>query len=281
MEVRVSKDEVHLVVSRQPLVHSVPRLTLHYGPSEADKMVPAVKAAGRTDLLPCLQVPGVGTRWQSFVTWLKSSPSVPEGDCERALFLYANFLGRVISYRALSLTDEQFNVITTNNTIWPTGRLRASDEAISRIVEKHGTHKVAYARLYIGMGLLPLDPSLSLHDDAETAVCIGSGYLAPNKSIHVMQLDVPLIETLGYRVGDLHRPGTPRWFDFSDVWFDSALERTERYVLYEIPFFSQRLRSLVKIPTLSAAKEFIAPFKRAQLLAKEAYDKSHPKESSS
>lgn len=88
-------------------------------------------------------------------------------DCKDAFRKFSQYLGRVTSYRALSLTPEQFEVIKQKNTIWPTGikisivipcfrsfllgRLSQSEEAVNNIVEKYGVWHVAYARLYIGI----------------------------------------------------------------------------------------------------------------------------------
>lgn len=34
------------------------------------------------------------------------------------------------------------------------------------------------------------------------------------------------------------------WFLHNDIWFDGREERTERYCLFEIPFYSERLLKL-------------------------------------
>lgn len=82
---------------------------------------------------------------------------------------FANKLGRVTSYRALSLTPQGFQTIKDNNSIWPSGQLRTSSSNLAKIVDSYGVRYVAIARLYIGRGMLSYDPSLSLHDDPETA----------------------------------------------------------------------------------------------------------------
>lgn len=38
------------------------------------------------------------------------------------------------------------------------------------MVDKYGIKYICYARLYIGLGLVPYDPSLSLHDDGGMCV---------------------------------------------------------------------------------------------------------------
>lgn len=89
-------------------------------------------------------------------------------DAEAAFRGFANELGRVTSYRALALTQSQFEFIQHNNSIWSSGRLKADVQTVEKVIKEHGYKKVFYARLYIGLGLLKYDPSLSLHDDPET-----------------------------------------------------------------------------------------------------------------
>lgn len=55
-------------------------------------------------------------------------------------------------------------------------------------------YHIAYARLYIGLRLIAYDPTVSLHDDPETAVCIANGYLGQGKQLYLFKLDVPKIE---------------------------------------------------------------------------------------
>jgi hypothetical protein len=81
---------------------------------------------------------------------------------------------------------------------------------VNNIIEKYGVWQVAYARLYIGTflflsncfkglfslsgrGLVEFDPSLSLHDDPETAVTIAGGYMGQGMKVYVMGLDVPKV----------------------------------------------------------------------------------------
>jgi hypothetical protein len=53
------------------------------------------------------------------------------------------------------------------------GRLRSDAKTCRALVDKHGPWMVAHARLYIGRRMIGvIDPSLSLHDDAETSICI-------------------------------------------------------------------------------------------------------------
>jgi hypothetical protein len=45
----------------------------------------------------------------------------------------------------------------------------------------------------VGRHLVEFDPSLSLHDDAETAVTIAGGYLGNGRQVYVMGLNVPKV----------------------------------------------------------------------------------------
>ena len=92
-------------------------------------------------------------------------------------------------------------------------RLRTDSKTIDALVLDKGVKFIAYARLYIGLGLLKYDPSLSLHDDPETAVCIAGGYVTDAKKIHLIGMSVPKIEVLGYTVGDVQdKKCEGRWF---------------------------------------------------------------------
>ena len=48
-------------------------------------------------------------------------------------------------------------------------------------------------------------------------------------------------------------------------WFDADNERTERYTLYEIPFYTQRIQSLRIFTTNDEIEAFLAPFQKKQL----------------
>jgi len=118
-----------------------------------------------------------------------------EPDPAKAAFIaFGNHLGRVRSFRALALYPNQHENIERFNSIFPSGRLTTTAATIDEIVNTKGIFHIAYARLYIGLRLLDHDPSLSLHDDGETAVCIASGYMKlPEKPIYLMEMDVPKV----------------------------------------------------------------------------------------
>eukprot|EP01125_Pyxidicula_operculata_P010162 TRINITY_DN3352_c0_g1_i2.p1 TRINITY_DN3352_c0_g1~~TRINITY_DN3352_c0_g1_i2.p1 ORF type:complete len:293 (+),score=33.51 TRINITY_DN3352_c0_g1_i2:1395-2273(+) len=212
----------------------------------------------------CLNWPGVGTRWKDFGEYLKNalqSGDPPKTSLE-AFKGYANKLGRVTSYRALSLTPEQYETIKNADSIWPSGRLRTTAEELHSIINQNGVKLIAYARLYIGLRLVKFDPSLSLHDDGETAVCIAGGYMdiVNNKKIHLFEVSVPKIEALGYAVADI-QDGEKTWFKHRGIWFNSKWERTERYMLWEIPFLSARLKKLRIFESDQEIMEYLLPFK--------------------
>jgi hypothetical protein len=54
------------------------------------------------------------------------------------------------------------------------------------------------------------------------------------------------------------------WFKHRKVYFNSTWERTERYCLFEIPFFKERLQSLEVLETEADVEKFIAPFRQKQ-----------------
>jgi len=128
---------------------------------------------------------------------------------------------------------------------------------------------VAVARLYIGRGMLQYDPSLSLHDDPETAVCIAGGYvdIKEGKKVHLIGLSVPKIEHLGYKVADI-QDTKHVWFPHRGLWFNSTWERTERYCLWEIPFFKSRFISERIFQSNEEIAEFLKPFKEKMYLLK-------------
>jgi len=129
------------------------------------------------------------------------------------------------------------------------------------------------ARLFIGLQLLKYDPSLSLHDDWQTALCIAGGYFGESKKVYVFELTVPMIETIGWTVSDVHthyedvvneKQVFQRWFTHRGIYFDSDDPRTERYVLFEIPFFKQRCRKITIFENEKSIKEALLPFKQSQ-----------------
>lgn len=87
----------------------------------------------------------------------------------------------------------------------------------------------------------------------------------PLKRIHLMGMDVPKVEVNGFKVCQVQRDGgKERWFSHRGVWFDSWKEETERYTLYEVPFFAKRCKSLQIFSEHAEAKKFIEPFKERQ-----------------
>lgn len=132
---------------------------------------------------------------------------------------FANHLGRVTSYRFVFATDTAANFIfffaehlqslrnslKTLRTTTAFGqvegwipkecmkgrmtehnRLKTDAKTLEDIIVSKGAGLVLYARLYIGLRLLQYDPSLSLHDDGETAVCIAGGYVSSNKKVPLL-----------------------------------------------------------------------------------------------
>jgi len=273
----LTDSEVEWMVSQRPLIHSEKQLAVDYGEQEAKTMIKQFEEAKLKKFLPCLAWPGLATRWKQFLAWLiqideqkRSSFSEKE-----ALKQFGIHLGRVVSYRALAITDEQYGSIVSQNAIVPSGRLKTDAKILRDLVNRVGVKHVCYARLYIGLGLLPFDPSLSLHDDGETAVCIASGYMKlPTKRVHLMKLSVPLVEVLGYTVAEVQDPENAAvWFEHRGIWFDSRLERTERYTLYEIPWYKERLLELKIFNSKQEIVAYLQSFKDAQLAKKESEEK--------
>eukprot|EP01126_Amoeba_proteus_P006071 TRINITY_DN12107_c0_g1_i3.p1 TRINITY_DN12107_c0_g1~~TRINITY_DN12107_c0_g1_i3.p1 ORF type:complete len:300 (-),score=48.73 TRINITY_DN12107_c0_g1_i3:189-1007(-) len=247
------------MLAHRPLVWSFERCKKDYTPQEAHKIINTFDKAKLSSLLCCTNWPGIGTRWQTFFQWVMKQPNRAILTPREAFSGFAQFLGRVTSYRALSLTESQFKTIKSIDSVWPTGRLKAAEGKVNQIVETFGVRHVAHARLYIGLRLVPLDPSLSLHDDPETAVTIAGGYLDCGRKVYLLGLNVPKIEHLGYLVKDV-QVGDDVWFEHRGVWFNTTWERTERFCLYEIPFLSERLVSLKILETNEEVEEFIKDF---------------------
>eukprot|EP01129_Flabellula_baltica_P014908 TRINITY_DN7298_c0_g1_i1.p1 TRINITY_DN7298_c0_g1~~TRINITY_DN7298_c0_g1_i1.p1 ORF type:complete len:278 (+),score=39.24 TRINITY_DN7298_c0_g1_i1:222-1055(+) len=275
MDSVVSLEEINAMLSHRPLDWDPDQFQIDYGREVLNQVM--IDFQDFPHLLGCLMWPGVGTRFSGFVSFIQSldKDQVDKMSCLECFQLFANHLGRVVSYRALSLTTEQYDVITEKNTIWPTGRLRTSMEVLESIVNEKGVWYIAHARLYIGRGLVRYDPSLSLHDDPETAVTIASGYTElPHKKIYLMELDFPKIESLGYLLADV-QDDDKAWFTFKGVKFCSYWERTERYTLYEIPFYKERLISLRIFSTETDIENFIAPFRASQQQAYNEWKQSN------
>ena len=93
----------------------------------------------------------------------------------------------------------------------------------------------------------------------------------PKRRIHLMEMDVPKIEVNGFTVSQVQdEKGKKKWFGHRGVWFDSFNERTERYTLYEVPFFAKRCKSVRIFNSKEEVQNFIAPFKERQLVLKKA-----------
>jgi len=264
----VAREEIEWMIQQRPLIYSKDQLFIDYN-KDATIILQEFNDASCNEFLGCLNWPGVGSRWRNFLNWLVLNKDGIK-DTRDAFEKYANYLGRVLSYRALALTDEQYNKIITDNSIYPSGRLRTDAQTIRDTINTMGVWKVCYARLYIGLQLFKYDPSLSLHDDGETAVSIASGYMRlPEVRVHLMGLSVPKIEHCGFKLVDVQGEGNEhRWFQHNNVWFDANEERTERYTFYEIPFYKDRLMTLRIFNAKQEILDYIEPFKVAQLLKK-------------
>mmetsp|Transcript_34980 Transcript_34980/g.80549 ORF Transcript_34980/g.80549 Transcript_34980/m.80549 type:complete len:330 (+) Transcript_34980:44-1033(+) len=277
----VTREEIGWMLARRPLLPVTQESLAHdYNAEEARKMVQAFTDAGMSHLLPVLRWPGVGTRWREFVRWEGAKAAATP---EHALGGFACALGRVTTYRALSLDAAGLQRILEAKEIFPRGQLDVSPEKLGEIIEVHGVAKVVVARLYIAhlKRLIGHDPSISLHDDWQTTSCIASGYTSPDKAIYLFEISVPIVESLGLRLNEVevnaapilgprYGPSTEGWFCFEapafpdGVHFDRTIQRTERYGLYSVPFLHQRLRRLWKFPSASAVGRAIAPFAQRQ-----------------
>lgn len=269
----VEEEEISWLLARHPLVFDLAQFRLDYGESLSQLIVKSFIEAREERLLPLLNVPGVATRWRHFLSW--SPTQLVHEDLHQILRNYANALGKVTSYRCLALKPADYERIVQSNSVWPTSRLRASEETVSALLRAEGVAKVAVARLYIGLRLVKLDPSLSLHDDLETALCIAQGYYTEGESkVYVFPMRFPLIACLGWSVADVHtlsdlfvrgKVEKGRWFLFNNIWFDANLHRTERYVLHEIPFLRERLAAPVfTFDADSAIAATLQPFRLQQ-----------------
>jgi hypothetical protein len=214
---------------------------------------------------PCLSHPGVGTRFKRFYSFLKSLETLPANNRE-AFEMFAQHLGRVNSFRALALTPDVFeSEVIQNNMIRPKGRLNASEDTIKQIVLDYGVRNICVDRLYYTHEI-PHDASVSLHDDGETATLIASTFVRDytKQKVFLMELSVPVVETIGYTIADIQHEGRGRFFEYQGVWFDTELETTERYVVYGIPFYRERLVNLRVFESAKQVEDYIAPFRVRQ-----------------
>jgi len=277
----VSKEEIQWMAQQRELVLSEPQLVRDYG-AEAEIMLEAIAGAGMpTAVAGALAWPGVGTRWRRFILWWQQLPDTERpSDSYGALAGFARAVGRVRTFRALALDATGLKRIFEEDEIFPSGRLRPGVDAayLRNVVETHGVSKVAVVRLFISH--MPkiggVDPSVSLHDDWQTTSLIASGYASPGKRVHLFELSVPAVESLGWTLQEVSGRSGPflgprytehaRWFRFPSpgeprgTWFDANLQRTERYGLYSVPHLRKRLLRLCVFRSLEELRTVVAPF---------------------
>eukprot|EP00757_Euglenozoa_sp_SAG-D1_P004971 gene4971-2377_t len=99
----------------------------------------------------CMNWPGVASRWKQFTEFIEEGllDQSLQGSPEDIFQKFSRKLGRVRSYRALSLTEAQMQKIKDEDTIWPTGRLKKSKQEVEDLVWELGAWNVSHARLYI------------------------------------------------------------------------------------------------------------------------------------
>ncbi len=229
--------EVRWMMKQRALVHDTDQLRIDYG-EEARDMLYAFHERKRDSFLPLLAWPGIATRWQVFLSWLDYAQ--PPNDLSSVFWEFARYLGRLTSYRALALTADEYAVILSKDSIFSSGHLKTDATTLANFVHKEGIRKILHRRM-CNIGAFPYDPSLSLHDHPETAVCIAEGYMkVPNRLIYLIEIDVPVIEVIGWRMCDVD--GWEGWFKHRGIWFDTTNPRTERFMLFEIPWFSLRCK---------------------------------------
>lgn len=248
--------------------YSLDTLKFDYQETTALEMMDLFRTKSLSKFIPCLHVPGIGTRYKEFYNFLLSinCDKLEEMSGREAFEVFGQHLGRIRTFRALALTPPEYEKIVNDDSIFPTGRLKTDKETVESMVEQHGIWKICHARLYIGQRMVKYDPSLSLHDHSETTTCIASHYTdyETNRKVHLMELSIPKIEVLGYFVRDVSYDRNSQWFYYGKIWFDSFEESTERYTLYEIPFLSQRMLSLRIFESTEEIKQYLQPFRESQ-----------------
>uniref|UniRef100_A0A0G4GW81 Uncharacterized protein n=1 Tax=Chromera velia CCMP2878 TaxID=1169474 RepID=A0A0G4GW81_9ALVE len=290
----ISDSELGWCFQRRPLITvDVQTLTHDYGATDAEQMMKAVSSVSPR-YTPLLRWSGIGTRWHLFSEFLGGPggewavrsgthppPEPPEDPLLFEAFVaFARHLGRVTTYRALALDDRGLAAILEKGQIGPTGECLKgrTPEELNGIVHLHGVAKVLVCRLYIAHleRILGADPSISLHDDWQTTSVIASGYLSESKSVYLFGLSVPVIESCGWTLervsaeapeflGDRYKGHEP-WFRFcapaapEGVWFDSTLQRTERYGLYTVPHLKARLQNIWRFSSLEELACAVKPF---------------------
>lgn len=281
----VTCEEVAWMLQCRPL-HPPPDLTklsLDYSERQARLMLHSFERFGAKHLLGVLNWAGVGSRWEVFLRYISThSKDISAVSTNDAFAGFVQYLGRVTSYRALALSNSELDKIFDMNFIFPSGQLKTTLHDLALVVSTHGACKVAVARLFIAdlERLIGFDPSASLHDEWATASVIASGYQEKTKPVYLFEVSVPKVATLGWRLVDVmsfapHFLGTRSssvepWFSFENpafprgIWFDATDQRTERYVLYGIPFLRQRLRRLWVFRTLSEIQTAAVTFASRQ-----------------
>eukprot|EP01084_Bolivina_argentea_P280630 479950_1 len=313
----IKQCELNWMIKQKPLVFDKKQIVIDLGESEANLLFQQIetfenkyKDKYNKDIFGALAWNGVVSRWKEFMNFLNDIYSSNNNTDEEkkndnnnsdgyilksardALYHFGNSLGRVISYRALALTASEFDSIKQLNEIVPTGQLRASLKEMQYIVDTHGVTKITVARLYISKlsQWIGLDPSLSLHDDCETALCISQTYMNEKnkKYVYLFEMDVPKVMSIGFKVVDVQNKAylvdqtfadrknrkkgkqSDRWFGHNGVWFDAYDERCERQLLYSIPFFKERCREITVFKTRKTLLKRIEPFKVKQQQLKDA-----------
>jgi len=278
----ISDAEIDWMAQQRELVFSLPQLVLDYGEAEAAQIDQALESADMSRTVAgALAWPGVATRWRRFFAWWRAlAPGERPVDAKGALAAFGRAVGRVRTFRALALDSAGLRRILREDEIFPSGRLRHGVDAASLrgVVSEHGVAKVAVVRLFISH--MPkiggIDPSISLHDDWQTTSLIASGYATASKRVHLFELSVPAIESLGWTLQEVaHRSGPylgPKyaehepWFCFpspgapAGTWFDATLQRTERYGLFSVPHLRKRLRRLYRFDSAGELGNAVAPF---------------------
>lgn len=237
------------------------RLDLGATDGAAELAAEAVSTVPVGPLQRLLHVPGIASRLRAFLPWFRANE--PHEDEMEVLQRFATHLGRVVSYRALALTDDQLDaILSRDKAIFCKGALRASPAQLEATVRTNGLYSVVLHRLYISR-MRWADPSISLHDDPETALIIAGGYQSAQLRVRLFECDVPLIWTCGWTVLDIQDDKT-RWFEHRGCWFDAAAERTERYLLWGVPLLPGVLRSVNTFDSAEHVDAFVRPFVEQQ-----------------
>jgi len=188
--------------------------------------------------------------------WLERSRV--SGDLEEVFAAFGQELGRLTSYRALALTEEQAQAIWEADTLVPSGRLKTDAKMLREYLQEQGLRQILEKRIN-RLGALKYDPSLSLHDYPETAVSVASDHSEfPHKAIYRFEVEVPVIETVGWRMCDVN--GWTGWFRHRNIWHDPNNPRTERFMLMELPFFAARCKSVRIFTSEEEVADYLWPF---------------------